>query len=139
VVPEFSGENSSAAKPEELIPPTQKAEKLVTISKEASVEHAESNTEEDKAEKPNIEETKTLEILSPSSEVTVPKAQKGSTATPKRRRMANVLDVLETVKALSSTPSGKNDEASKVQTKAETKPTEIEAAIIQADNEAGPS
>jgi hypothetical protein len=69
----------------------------------------------------------------------VPKAQKGSAATPKRRRMANVLDVLETVKALSSTPSGKIGEASKVQTKAETKPAEIEAAIIQADTEAGPS
>jgi hypothetical protein len=55
------------------------------MPKEASVEHAESKTEEDRAEKPNIEETKTLEILSPSSEVTVPKAQKGSAATPKRR------------------------------------------------------
>jgi hypothetical protein len=139
VVPEFGGETSSAAEPEELIPPTQKAEKLVTMPKEALVEHAESKTKEDKAEKPNIEETKTLEILSPSLEVTVPKAQKGSAATPKRRRMANVLDVLETVKALSSTPSGKIGEASKVQTKAKTKPTEIEAAIIQADTEAGPS
>jgi hypothetical protein len=56
----------------------------------------------------------------------VPKAQKGSAATPKRRRMANVLDVLETVNALSSTPSGKIGEASKVQTKAETKSAEIE-------------
>ena len=79
-----------------------------------------------------------LEILSPSAEVTVPKIQKGLAATPKRRRMANVLDVLETVKALSSTPSGKIGEASKVQTKAETKPAEIEAAIIQADTEVGP-
>jgi hypothetical protein len=103
VVPEFGGETSSATKPKEPIPPTQKAEEPATMPKEASVEHAESKTEEDKAEKPNIEETKTLEILSPSSEVTVPKAQKSSAATPKRR-MANVLDVLETVKALSSTP-----------------------------------
>jgi hypothetical protein len=53
--------------------------------------------------------------------------------------MANVLDVLETVKTLSSTPSRKIVEASKAQTKAETKPTEIEAAVIQADTEAGPS
>jgi hypothetical protein len=60
----------------------------------------------------------------------VPKAQKSFAATPKRRRMANVLDVLETVKALSSTPSGKIAEASKMQTGAETKPTEIEAAVI---------
>jgi hypothetical protein len=86
------------------------------MPKEASVELAESKTEEDKAEKPNIEETKTLEILSPSTEVVVPEAQKRFAATPKRRRMANVLDVLETVKTLSSTPSGKIAEASKVQT-----------------------
>jgi hypothetical protein len=139
VVPEFGGETSSATELKEPIPPMQKAEERATMPKEASVEHAKSKTEEDKAKKPNIEETKTLEILSPLSEVTVPKAQKGSTATPKRRRMANVLDVLETVKALSSTPSGKIGEASKVQTEAETKPAEIEATIIQAGTEAGPS
>jgi hypothetical protein len=139
VVPEFGEETSSAAKPTEPIPPTQKAEEPAIMPKEASIELAESKTEEDKAEKPNIEETKTLEILSPSSEVTVPKAQKSSTATPKRRRMANVLDVLESVKALSSTPSGKIAEASKVQTEAKTKPAEIKAAVIQASTEAGPS
>jgi hypothetical protein len=139
VVPEFGEETSSAAKPTEPIPPTQKAEEPAIMQKEASIELAESKTEEDKAEKPNIEETKTLEILSPSSEVTVPKAQKSSTATPKRRRMANVLDVLESVKALSSTPSGKIAEASKVQTEAKTKPAEIKAAVIQASTEAGPS
>jgi hypothetical protein len=55
------------------------------------------------------------------------KAKKSSAATPKRRRMANVLDVLETIKTLSSTPSRKIAEALKAQTKAETKPTEIEA------------
>jgi hypothetical protein len=80
-----------------------------------------------------------LEILSPSSEVTASKAQKSSAATPKRRRMANVLDVLETVKTLNSTPSRKTAEASKVLTEAETKPTEIEAAVIQASTEVGPS
>jgi hypothetical protein len=53
--------------------------------------------------------------------------------------MANVLDMLETVKALSSTPSGKIAEASKMQTEAETKPTEVEAAISQASAEDGPS
>jgi hypothetical protein len=102
-------------------------------------EPAESKTDKDKTEEPKIEGTKMLEILSPSAEVTVPKAQKGFAATPKRRRMANVLDVLETVKALSSTPSGKISDASKMQTEAETKPTEIEAAVIQASAEAGPS
>jgi hypothetical protein len=53
--------------------------------------------------------------------------------------MANVLDVLETVKTLSSTPSRQIAEASKAQTEAETKPTELEAAVIQAGTEAGPS
>jgi hypothetical protein len=97
-----------------------------------------SPTEEDNAEKPNIEETKTLEILIPSSEVTVPKEQKSSAATPKRRRMANVLDMLETVKTLNSTPSKKIAEASKAQTKTETEQAEIEAAVIQAGTKAGP-
>jgi hypothetical protein len=52
--------------------------------------------------------------------------------------MANVLDVLESVKASSSTPSGKIVEASKMQTEAETKPVEIEIAVSQASAEAGP-
>jgi hypothetical protein len=134
----LAGETSSAAEPKEPIPPTQKAKEPATMSKEASIELAKSKTEEDKAEKSNIEETKTLEILSPSSEVTVPKAHKNSIATPKRRRMANVLDALETVKTLNSTPSKKIAEASKAQTEVETEQAEIEAAVIQAGIEAGP-
>jgi hypothetical protein len=138
VVPEFGGEASSAAEPREPIPPTQKAGEPATMLKEASGDLAESKTEKDKVEKPIIEETKALEILSPSSEVTVSKAQKSSAATPKRRRMENVLDVLETVKTLSSTPSRRIAEASKAQTDAETKPTELDAAVIQAGTEGGP-
>jgi hypothetical protein len=139
VVPEFGGETSLAAEPKEPIPPTHKVEDSAIMPKVPLAELAESKTDKDKAEEPKIEGTKTLEILSPSAEVTVPKAQKSFAATPKRRRMANVLDVLETVKALSSTPSGKIAEASKMQTVAETKPAEIKAAIIQASAEAGPS
>jgi hypothetical protein len=80
-----------------------------------------------------------LEILSPSTEVIVPKAQKSSAATPKRRRMANVLDVLETVKTLNSTPLRKIVEASKAQTEVETEQAEIEIAVAQAGTEARPS
>jgi hypothetical protein len=138
VVPEFGREASSVAEPKELVPPTQKAEEPAIMSKVPSAELAESKTDKDKVEESNIEERKVLEILSPSSEVTASKAQKSSVATPKRRRMANVLDVLETVKTLNSTPSRKIAEASKAQTEAETKPAEIEAAAIQADTEAGP-
>jgi hypothetical protein len=139
VVPEFDGEASSAAKPREPIPPTQKAEEPAIMLKAPSVDIAESKTDKDKAEESNIGETKVLEILSPSSELTAPKAQKSSAATPKRRRMANVLDVLETVKTLNSTPSKKIVEALKAQIEAETKSAKIEAAIIQAGTEAGPS
>jgi hypothetical protein len=69
----------------------------------------------------------------------VPKAQKSSAATPKRRRMANVLDVLETVKTLNSTPLRRIAEASKAQTEVETEQGEIEFAVAQAGTEAGPS
>jgi hypothetical protein len=121
------------------IPPTQKAEDPAIMPKVPLAEPAESKTDKDKAEEPKIEGTKMLEILSSSAEVTVTKEQKSFAATPKRIRMANVLDVLEIVKVLSSTPSGKIAEASKMQIKAETKLTEIEAAVIQASAEAGPS
>jgi hypothetical protein len=139
MVPEFGGEASSAAEPREPIPPTQKAEEPAIMPKAPLVDLAESKTDKDKANESNIGETKVLEILSSSSEVTASKAQKSSAATPKRRRMANVLDVLETIKTLNSTPSRKTAKASKSQTEAETKPTEIEAAVIQAGIEAGPS
>jgi hypothetical protein len=105
------------------------------MPKAPSAEQAEAKTGKDKAEEPKTE--KMLEILSPSVEVTVPKIQKGLAAIPKRR-MANVLDVLESVKASSSTPLGKIVEASKMQIKAETKPAEVEAAVSQASAEAGP-
>jgi hypothetical protein len=65
----------------------------------------------------------------------VPKAQKDLIVTPKRKRMVNVLDVLETIKSSSSTP-GKTSESLKTQV--ETKLTEVEAATSQAETESGP-
>jgi hypothetical protein len=138
VVPEFGRKTSSAAAPKELIPPTQKAEEPATMPKAPSAEQAEAKTGKDKAKEPKTEGTKMLEVLSPSTEVTVLKIQKGLAATPKRRRMASVLDVLETVKASSSTPE-KIAKASKMQNEAKTKLTEAEAAMSQASAEAGPS
>jgi hypothetical protein len=79
------------------------------------------------------------EILNPPTEVTVLKVQKGSTVTPKRRRMANVLDVvLETTKTLSPAPTRKVIEATKMRLKADSKQAEIKAVTIQAETEAGP-
>jgi hypothetical protein len=61
----------------------------------------------------------------------MPKAQKDLSTTLKRKRMVNVLDVLETIKTSSSTPK-KAAEASEIQ-------IEAEAAKIQIETEAGPS
>jgi hypothetical protein len=64
------------------------------------------------------------EILSPPAEAKLPKVQKAHAATPKRRRMASVLDaVLETTKALSPGPIKKNAEAAKVLDEAEAGPS----------------
>jgi hypothetical protein len=150
VVPEFGGKTSSAADPKELIPPTQKAEEPATMPKGPSSEQAEAKTGKDKAEKPETEGIKMLEVFSPSAEVPMLKIQKGLAATPKRRRMTSVLDVLETVKASSST-QGKIAKATKMQIEAKTKlkrrpsenlisqTSETEAAMSQTSAEAGPS
>jgi hypothetical protein len=93
VVPEFSEGASSATESKETVPPAQRTEEPAIMRKLLSVELVE--TKADKAKGSKIEKiTKMPEILSPSTEATVPKAQKGSATTPKRRRMANVLNVV---------------------------------------------
>jgi hypothetical protein len=123
IVPEFVGETSSATEAKEPTPEQKTKELTVTPKAE-------------KIEEPRAEVTKTSEILSPSAEVEVPKTQKGPTMTPKRKRMVNVLDVLETIKSSSSTPR-KIAEAQKAQI--ETTASEAEATKHQAEIEAGPS
>jgi hypothetical protein len=97
--------------------------------------------EDDKAKEPQVEKSiKKSEILNPPTEAKLPKIQKASAATPKRRRMANVLDaVLETTKALSPAPTRKVAEATKAQTETDTKQAEVEATKTQAETEVGPS
>jgi hypothetical protein len=64
------------------------------------------------------------EILSPPSEAELPKVPKASAATPKRRRMASMLDaVMETTKALTPAPIKKV----------------VKAVTVQAEAKAGPS
>jgi hypothetical protein len=139
VVPEFDGEASLAVESREIVPPVQRTKEPAIMPKAPSVESVETKVGKGKAEESSIEEIKVPKILSPSSEVTVPKAQKSSATTPKRRRMANVLDVvLETAKTLSSTPK-KLAETSKAQPEAKTKQAKVEATTIQAEIEAGPS
>jgi hypothetical protein len=120
IVPEFVGETSSATEAKELTP-------LPNIEEPAIM------PEMEKIEEPRAEETKTSEILSPSAKVEVPtpmpRAQKDLSTTPKRKRMVNVLDVLETIKSSSST--------SKIAAEAPKTQIEAEAAKSQAETETG--
>jgi hypothetical protein len=95
-----------------------------------------------KADEPKVEEIiKMPKSLSPPTKANLPKVQKASAATPKRRRMTNVLDVvLETTKALSPAPSKKIAQSeAKSEAGAETGQTEAEAMQVQAEAEAEPS
>ena len=131
-VPEFGGETSSATEAKEPAV-TQKTEKPAAMPKASPAKSGEPKAIN--IEEAEVEKTKILEVISPSAEVTVPKAQKDLTTTPKRKRMVNVLDVLETIKISSSTPK-KTAEASKTQI--EAKLSKAEAAKSKAETEAGP-
>jgi hypothetical protein len=119
-VPEFVGETSSATEAKE---PTH----LQNIEELAAM------LETEKMGEPRAEETKTSGVLSPSARVEVPmptpKAQKDLTTTPKRKRMVNVLDVLETIKSSSST--------SKIAVEAPKTEIEAEATKSQVETETG--
>jgi hypothetical protein len=130
-VPEFGGETSSTTKAEESAL-TQRNEEPATMPKASPAKSGEPKAIN--IEEAEVEKTKNIRSYKPSAEVTVSKAQKDLTTTPKRKRMVNVLDVLERIKTSSSTP-GKTAEASK--TRIETKQTE--AAQSHAETEAGPS
>jgi hypothetical protein len=114
-VPEFGGETSTT---------TEAKEPSLTQSYVANSKEIETA------------KTKIVEVTSPPAGMTLLKAQKDLTATPKRKRMVNVLDVLETIKSSSSTLK-KIAEVPKAQI--ETTASEAEATKPQAETEAGPS
>jgi hypothetical protein len=133
VVPEFVEGASSTAEATQAAPIAQSVEEPTVMSKTPTIEADEANyvnTEEARVE----EIMKMPEILNPPTEAKLPKVQKVSAATPKRRRMANVL---ETTKALSPAPTKKIIEAAKAQ--AEIEVGQAEAEVGQAEAEAGPS
>jgi hypothetical protein len=119
VVPEFVEWASSTAEARQAASITQSVEEPTVMPKTPTVELVEAKV--DKAKKPKVEEImKMPKIMSPPTEAKLPKVQKASAATPKRRRMANVLDaVLETTKALSPAPTKKIAEAAKARAEAE--------------------
>jgi hypothetical protein len=140
VVLEFGGEAPSAVESRETVLPMQRTEEPAIMPKAPSIELVETKVNKDKAERSKTKEvTKMPGILSPSTEATTLKAQKSSATTPRRRRIVNVLDVLETTDSISLAPTGKVAEADKTQPKADTKQIEVEATITQAETEAGPS
>jgi hypothetical protein len=120
-VPEFVGETSSATEAKEPTPLPKVEDPIIM-------------PEMKKIEEPKATETRTYEILSPSTKIEAPKSQKGPTMTPKRKRMVNVLDVLETIKS-SSTTLKKIVETSEVHIEA----FGAEASKHQSETEAGPS
>jgi hypothetical protein len=142
-VPEFAGETSSATEAKEStllpavkelaeVPTTEKLEEPKTLLPEIK-ELAEVPATE-KIEEPRTEKAKRSEVLSPSAKIETGKSQKGPSVTPKRKRMVNVLDVLETIKSSSITPK-KTVETSEVSTEA----FGAEASKQQFETEAGPS
>jgi hypothetical protein len=140
MVPNFGAGSSLAAEAMQTAPTAQSAEEPIVMPKTHTFEPVEDKV--DKAEELKVEEIiKMPKILSPPIEANLPKMQKTSAATPKRRRMANVLDaVLETTKALSPAPAKKvAPTEAKSQAEAETRQAEAEATQVQAEAEARPS
>jgi hypothetical protein len=139
VVPEFGEGTSSAAEAKQVASIVQSAEKSIVVPKVPTVGLAEA--EDDKAEEPQVEKmVKMPKILSPPAEAKLPKVQKAPAATPKRRRMTNVLDiVLETAKALSPGPIKKIAEAAKVQAEVEVEPAApIETKVVAPEDKTDP-
>jgi hypothetical protein len=139
VVPTFGAGSSSAAEAIETAPIAQSIEEATVMPKVPIAESVEAKV--GKAEESKIEEIiKVPKIMSPPTEIKLSKVQKASAATPKRRRMANMLDaVLETTKVLSPATTKKVAEATKTQAEAKTGQAETEAAQAQTEAEAGPS
>jgi hypothetical protein len=139
VVAEFGAGSSSVAEATETASIAQSTKEVIVTPKIPIAESVEAKV--DKVEKAKVEEIiKVPKILSPPMEAKLPKVLKTSAATPKRRRMANVLDVvLETTKILSPTTANKVAKATKTQAEAKTGQAEIETAQIQIESEAGPS
>jgi hypothetical protein len=138
LVPEFGAGTSSATEIKENVPTAQSTEELPVMPKVLTVKLVEMKV--DKTEKLKIEATmKMPEILSLPIEADLPKIQKTSAATPKRRRMANVLDVvLEMTKVLRPVLVKKVVPA-EIKSHADTKTRQAEAAQVQVEAKAGPS
>jgi hypothetical protein len=122
VVPKFGEGTSSTAKAKQAAPIMQSAEVSIVVPKVPTVGPAEAK--DDTAREPEVEKTMVMPmILSPPAEAELPKTTKAPATTPKRWRMASVLDVVkETTKALTPAPIKEIAEAIKVQAETEAGP-----------------
>jgi hypothetical protein len=106
VVPKFGEGTSSTAKAEQAAPTVRSAEGSIAVPKVPIVGSVEAK--DDVAKEPELEKTIVLP-KSPPVEAELPKVTKAPATTPKRRRMASVLDaVMETTKALTPAPREEN-------------------------------
>jgi hypothetical protein len=123
IVPKFGEEISSAAEAESAAPGARSTEESIVVPKVPIVEPVEAKDETTR--KPELEKATDLpEILSQPVEAELPKVAKATATTPKRRRMASVLDaVVETSRALTPAPRKKVVEAATTHTKTEVGPS----------------
>jgi hypothetical protein len=138
MIPEFGKGTSSAAEAKQTVPIMQSTEEPTVVSKVPTIGPAEAK--DDKAEEPQVEKViKMPVILSPPAAADLPKMHRAPIATPKRRRMASVLDaVIETTKALSPAPK-KTAKATKVQDVAEARPSApTETKVVTPEDKADP-
>jgi hypothetical protein len=122
-VPEFGEGTSSAVEAKQAAPTKAEAEGSIAVPRVPIVGSA--KTEGGVAKEPELEKTVMLpKIPSPPAEAELTKMTKAPATTPKRRRMASMLDaVIETTKALTPAPAKKVAEAATAKAEAEAVPS----------------
>jgi hypothetical protein len=122
-VPKLGEGTSSTVEVEQVAPAGRSAEELAVVPKVSATGSAEvpkhaAETKGKEAEKPDRDETTGL------PEPELPKVEKTPVITPKRRRMASVLDtVMETTRALTPTPVKKVAEVATARAEPEVEPS----------------
>jgi hypothetical protein len=133
-LPKLGEGTSSVAEAEQPAPASLSTEESTMVPKVPIAEPAEAK--EETAKQLELEKVIVLpEILSPPTEVELPKVTRAPAITPKRRRMASVLDaVMETTRALTPATAKKVAEVAAVCAETEVEPStpmEVEPAATE--------
>jgi hypothetical protein len=124
-VPKLGEGTSFAVAEAEQPAPTIPRENLTKVSKVPEAGPAETTEHDVEAKEKAVKEPepKLAKILNPPAEAELPKVAKAPATTPKRRRMASVIDaVMETTRALTPTPVKKVAETAMTRAETETGP-----------------